>query len=132
MSETIRLSEVQLALMRVLWRQGEATIAQVCEAVSEERRLAYTSVATMLKRLEQRGVVTAHKVGREWVYRPCVSESVVRRSMVGELLSGLFAGDASALMSHLVEQETIAEEDLDKIRQLLATPESNGEDSDDE
>ncbi len=120
--EPIALSALQLSLMRALWTAGQATAAEVVQALREERGLAHTTVATLLTRLEKRGVVAAERDGRQIVYRPQVTESQVRQSMVSGLLANLFEGRASDLLSHLIKRDEIAPEDLARIRQLLDTP----------
>ena len=116
--DDISLSDLQLAVMRVLWTRGEASTAEVVDAIGD-RGLAHTTVATILTRLEKRDLVDAHKDGRQLVYRARVSESQVRRSMVAGLVHSLFGGDANALMSHLVDQDAVAPDELDKLRQLV-------------
>jgi predicted transcriptional regulator len=113
------LSDLQLDLMRVLWARGEASTADVAEALSNSRRLAHTTVATLLSRLEKRGVVSARRDGRQWIYRAQVAEGAVRRSMVSGLLGSLFGGDAKALLVHLLREEDIAPGDLETVRRLL-------------
>lgn len=114
------LSDLQLELMRVLWARGEASTADVAEVLANSRGLAHTTIATLLTRLEKRGIVAARRDGRQLVYRALVEEGAVRRSMVAGLLDSLFGGDARALVAHLVREEEIAPGDLDKVRQLLA------------
>ena len=120
--EPIALSALQLSLMRALWGSGQATAADVVQALREERGLAHTTVATLLTRLEKRGVVAAEREGRQIVYRPLVSESQVRQSMVSGLLTNLFEGRASDLLSHLIKRDEIGPEDLARIRRLLDAP----------
>jgi BlaI family penicillinase repressor len=121
------LGELQHAIMQVLWARDEATVAEVHGALREERGLAPTTIATMLRKMEDKGVV-AHRVeGRQFVYRPVVSESEVRSSMVGELLDRLFAGDPAALVSHLVTDHTIDDAEIERLRGLLGVTE-NGKD----
>ena len=93
----IVLSDLQLDLMRVLWELGEASTAAVAEALAGRRELAYTTVATLLSRLEKRGLLSVRRDGRQLLYRPRVAEHEVRRSMVNGLLGSLFGGDAGAL-----------------------------------
>ena len=113
------LGELQHAIMTVLWDRGEATTSDVCEALREERGLAPTTIATMLRKMEDKGVV-AHRVdGRQFVYRPAVSEDQVRRSMVGELVGRLFGGDPKALVAHLVSENEIDASELDELRLRL-------------
>ncbi len=114
------LSDLQLDLMRVLWARGEASTADVAEALAAQRGLAHTTVATVLSRLEKRGVVSARREARQLIYRAEVAESAVRRGKVAGLLGSLFGGDARALVAHLVKEDEIAAGDLEQIRQLLA------------
>lgn len=118
---SISLSDTQLSIMRALWRHGEADTQTVCDALAAERReLAYTTVATLLKRLEKRELVAHRKEGRKQVFRACVSEAEVRNSMVSEFVGGLFRGDTSALVSHLIRQHDVTREELDEIELLIA------------
>lgn len=113
------LGELQHAIMRVLWARDEATVAEVHEALYDERGLAPTTIATMLRKMENKGVV-AHRVeDRHFVYQTTVTEDAVRSSMVGDLLDRLFAGDPAALVSHLVADRDIDEEEIERLRTLL-------------
>ena len=101
----IALSELQIAVMRVLWQRDEASVADIAAVLADERGLKYTTVATLLTRLEKRGVVKPRREGRQLIYRARVSEPHVRRSMVADLIGSLFGGDARALVAHLVDAE---------------------------
>lgn len=120
MSDTHTLGDLQLAIMRVLWQRGEAPVADVHEALLAERGLALTTIATMLRKMEDKGVVTHRSEGRRYLYRPTVSEQQVRRSMVGELTDRLFRGDTAALVSHLLAEHRIDRDELSELRALLA------------
>jgi predicted transcriptional regulator len=113
------LSDLQLAVMRALWRRGEASAAEVQAALAPERDLAITTVSTLLTRLERRGVVSHRSEGRLFLYRATVSEPEVRRSMVGTLVDSLFAGDPAAVVSHLLDAHDVSPGDLDRIRDLI-------------
>lgn len=113
------LTELQLALMEVLWEKGEATVAQVHEALLEGRGLAMTTVATLLSRLEKRGIVVHRSEGRQYVYEPLVSRDVVCDSMVSALTDRLFSGDVTALMSHLLTASAISPGDLARVRRMI-------------
>src|SRR5215831_2831207 len=115
-----RLGDLQLAILRVLWARGEASVAEVHEALEPERGLAPTTIATMLVKLEKKGVVEHHTEGRRFIYRPRVSESSVRRSMVAELTSQLFRGDPTALVSHLLSEHEIDPGELAELRRQIA------------
>ena len=112
------LGELQHAIMAVLWERGEAATAEVHEAL-QGRGLAPTTIATMLRKMEDKGVVSHRSVGRQFLYRPAVSEDQVRRSMVGELVERLFAGDPKALVAHLVSEHEIDAEELRELRRRL-------------
>ena len=113
------LGELQHAIMQVLWTRDEATVAEVHEALFDERGLAPTTIATMLRKMEDKGVV-AHRVeDRHFVYQATVSEDAVRSTMVSELLDRLFAGDPAALVSHLVADHDIDEAEVERLRALL-------------
>jgi BlaI family transcriptional regulator, penicillinase repressor len=114
------LGDLQLAIMRVLWNCGQATVAEVHEALEPERGLALTTIATMLTKMEKKGVVDHHAEGRRFVYRPLVSESQVRRSMVADLTSQLFRGDVTALVSHLFSEHEIDGRELTQLRELIS------------
>jgi len=113
------LGDLQHAIMAVLWERGEATGAEVYEALREERGLAPTTIATMLRKMEDKGVVAHRAEGRQFVYRPTVSEDLVRRSMVGELVERLFGGDPKALVAHLVSEHEIERGELAELRGRL-------------
>lgn len=119
-TDDIALSELQLDLMRVLWARREASVAEVAEALADSRGLAHTTVATLLTRLAARGAVEARRDGRQLMYRACVSEPQVRRTMVGSLIDRLFSGDPKALLAHLVSENDVASSDLAKVQALLA------------
>lgn len=119
MTDTHVLGDLQLAIMRELWRRGEAPVADVHEALLDERGLALTTIATMLKKMEEKGVVTHRSEGRRYLYRPTVSEEQVRRTMVGELTDRLFLGDTAALVSHLLAEHEIDADELDRLRERI-------------
>jgi len=115
-----QLADLQYAIMRVLWRDGEASVARVHEVLGSDKERALTTIATMLAKMERKGVVTHRSVGRQFLYRAKVSEEDVRRSMVGELTRRLFRGDAAALVSHLLEEEEIDPNELERLKALIA------------
>ena len=118
------LGELQHAIMRVLWARDEATVAKVHEALFDERGLAPTTIATMLRKMEDKGVV-AHRVeDRHFVYQATVSEDAVKSTMVSELLDRLFAGDPAALVSHLVADHDIDGGEVEQLRTLLENAET--------
>ncbi len=120
------LGDLQHAIMTVLWERGEATTAAVHEALHTERGLALTTIATMLKKMEDKGVVAHRTDGRQFVYRPIVTEDEVRLSMVGELVERLFDGDAKALVAHLVSEHEIEATELAALRRRVSGGQKRG------
>jgi predicted transcriptional regulator len=109
---TYRLGDLQLQIMKVLWETGPATVAEVQERLEEEP-LAYTTVATMLRKMEDRRLVAHRQEGRRFVYEPLASEEDVTRSMAGDLVDRLFAGnlaDAEVSRGELARLEQLIEE----------------------
>ncbi len=119
MSISIQLGDLQLAIMRVLWARGEATVAEVHRTLEAERGLALTTIATMLSKMEKKGVVHHRTEGRQFVYVPTVSQDEVRSSMVAEFTERLFEGDAAALVNHLLTGKQIDDAELIEITRLI-------------
>lgn len=125
MTPPLELSELQFAVMRVLWQRKKAAVAEVHEAL-EPRGLALTTVATVLTRLEKARLVAHRTSGRHYMYRPLVSEEEVRRSMVSVLADRLFEGDVAAFVSHLVSARDIEPGDLAQVKRLIEEKERKG------
>jgi predicted transcriptional regulator len=123
MESTVQLGELQLAIMQVLWQRGEATAADVHAALAE-RGLALTTIATMLTKMEHKGVVGHRAEGRRYIYTPRVSQDQVKRSMVGELKERLFRGDVTALVSHLLDEHQVSATELGRLKALIAAHET--------
>lgn len=125
MARTHHLGELQLAIMRVLWQRGEATVSEVHQGLERPWQRAPTTIATMLSKMEKKGVVEHRVEGRQFVYRATVSESEVRRSMVSDLTRRLFEGDPAALVSHLIGEQGIDATELAALRELLDAREAD-------
>ena len=124
--EDRRLTSLQLAVFRVLWKRGEASVAQVHAALVEDRGLAATTVATLLKRLEARGILEHRSEGRQFIYRALVDAEEVGRTMTSELVEDVYAGDVTGMFAHLLDAKGVSPEDLAKIRRLIAEAEERG------
>lgn len=116
MSKCHRLGDLQLAIMHVLWSAGEATSSQVHATLLEEHGLAPTTIATMLKKMEAKGLLEHRREGRIFVYHPTVAEEHVRQTMVRELVARLFLGDTAALVKHLQSNGDIDSAELAALR----------------
>jgi predicted transcriptional regulator len=127
MPDAPHLTDLQSAIMRVLWDRGEATVAEIHAALQPERGLALTTIATMLSRLEKRRIVKHRTQSRQYVYYPKVSERDVRRSMVADLTERLFDGDVAELVSHLLSAREMSPGDLERVKDLIASHEARPE-----
>ena len=113
-----RLTALQLAVMQVLWSRDEASVTDV-QRLMTGRRLALTTVATMLVRLEQRGLVSHRAEGRQYIYRSRVSPAEVRETVTRELLHNLFDGDVGAFVSQLLDARKLTREEVADLQRLV-------------
>jgi BlaI family transcriptional regulator, penicillinase repressor len=118
------LTELQLAILQVIWERGEATTQDIHARLHEDRGLALTTVATLLSRLEKRGILEHRKAGRQYLYRALVTRPEVRRSKIRELTETLFEGDAIALISHLVRSGETEQGELERVKAMIARAEA--------
>jgi BlaI family penicillinase repressor len=117
--DNVSLSDLQIAVIRTLWNKPDSSILEVVEALRPKRSLAHTTVATILARLEKRGLVGISKNGRHHNFHALVSEAQIQRSMVADLLSSLFMGNANNLLKHLVREDEISATDIEQIQDLF-------------
>ncbi len=115
-----RLGELQLRIMKVLWARGEATVAEVHKALGPESDLAYTTVATMLRKMETRRLVTHRLEARSFVYRAAVAEEAVSQGMADHLLDRLFEGSLADMVQHLLSTHEVSRAELSKLEKLIA------------
>jgi len=113
----LTLGDRELEVMGVLWDLGSGTVAQVREALPAD--LAYTTVLTILRNLEEKGYITREEEGRAHRYFPHVAQNAARRSLVARVVDQLFNGSAADLVAHLVEDEVLSARDLQRLQRLL-------------
>jgi len=116
----VKLAELQLAIVQVLWDREEATVAEVRAALEPKRSLAHTTIATMLSKMELQGYVTHRNEGRVNVYRPRLKRDAVSRTMVSDLADRLFHGDLTQMVAHLLADADVTAEELSQLKQLIA------------
>jgi predicted transcriptional regulator len=114
-----RLTDLELELMQVLWDRGEATVKDVASALPKERPLAYTSVATILKVLENKKYVASRKTDRAHTYSPLFTREEYQTNSVTDLLGRVFRSGPSRLVLHLLQDGQFSAEELENIRSLL-------------
>jgi BlaI family penicillinase repressor len=113
------LTPQELELMKIVWQKGQATVRDVYETLLEHRKIAYTTVMTMMRVLEKKGYVKTLRVNRAFVYRPARPERQVLRSMVREFVDRVFNGSAQPLLVHLVEDRRLSSKELDELERLI-------------
>ena len=119
MTSSPDLSDLQLAIIRVLWDKGEASAAEVQLAMKRSRPLAITTVSTLLARLEKKGIVSHRSAGRTFVYRARVSELDMRRKAISGVIRNLFRGNPSEVVGQILSERDVSEEDLERMRRMI-------------
>lgn len=116
----IKLDELQLAVMQVLWEKGEASVAEIQEALNNSRDLAITTIGTVLSRLEdKKKAVTHYTKGRKYVYKPTITEQETKSSMVSNLVKQLFKGRSVSLVNHLLEADELDQKELEQLKKII-------------
>ena len=122
-----KLTDLQLDIMSVLWKRGEASVGDVRDALKPGRDLAHTTVSTMLSRLEKKGLLQHRVDGRQFLYAPAVEAARVQRSVMSDpsdVMDRLFGGDVTDAVSHLLAASDVNAEDLAKVRKLIERKEA--------
>jgi len=119
------LTEAELRLMHVLWDRGPATVGEVCEYLPRRFDLAYNTVLTTLRILEQKGYLKRTKRGRAHVYAPAVDQHSARRSALKHMITRFFDGSPELLMQNLLEDSSLDPDELMRLRQLLEAQDEN-------
>lgn len=115
----MKLTRLELEIMQYVWRLGEAAVREIQEAIPESKRPAYTTVQTILTRLEEKGAVRrTRKIGNAVLYEPAIEQKKMYQRLVDELLD-LFGGSPEPLVSHLVESGKLTLEDLKHAEEQL-------------
>ena len=113
------LTEVELEFMTVVWETGGGTVREILAELNKRQERAYTSVATVLKIMEQKGFLTSERADRSLLYRPAVPKADYQKTTLKNLSSKLFNGAPAALVARLVDDEDVTDEMLVEMRALL-------------
>lgn len=114
-----RLGDLQLRILQVLWERREASVANVHADLKPERDLAYTTVATMLRKMEARELVAHREEGRTFLYRALVAAEEVNRSVGAHFVERLFEGSLADAVSHLLTSRAVSRAELDQLEKLI-------------
>jgi BlaI family transcriptional regulator, penicillinase repressor len=113
------LTEQELEIMKIIWRTGDVTVRQVYEEILKERKIAYTTVMTMMGILEEKKFLKKTRAEKAHVYHPAQPKALVMSKMVKEFVQRVFNGSAKPLLVHLVENEQVTEQELAEIAEIL-------------
>ncbi len=113
------LTEFELEIMHVIWELGSCTVRQVYEVLLERKKIAYTTVMTMMNILENKGHLSKRKDGRAFVYQPVETKSAVISGLVEDFVSRVFQGSAQPLVLRLVKDRKLSEDDLEEISRMI-------------
>jgi len=115
-----RLGDLQLKIMKALWDSPDSTVSHVHQTVSPDAALAHSTIATMLRKMEARGLVKHRLLDRKFLYRALVKEDEVACKMSEHFIEGLFEGSLADMVSHLLKTHEISREELDRLEKLIA------------
>jgi predicted transcriptional regulator len=118
-AESYRLGVLQLRIMKVLWHDGASSVAAVHQRL-DGQPLAYTTVATMLRKMEERGLLRHRARGRRFIYEPAVTAEEVTRSMTHDFVDRLFEGSLASTFSHLLTLREVSHDELAALESLIA------------
>jgi BlaI family penicillinase repressor len=112
------MSPAETEVLRLVWQSQEATVQQVCDALPANRSVTYVTVATLLRRLEEKGYLKHHVRGKAFVYAPAAKKEAVITRTISDLVERLFGGNPVPLMQHLAQHSGITDEDIERLREL--------------
>jgi predicted transcriptional regulator len=112
------LTEQELEIMKVVWEHDTVTVREVYETLLKKRKVAYTTVMTMMKILEQKKYLKKDQADRAYIYRPAQPRHKVIGAMVRDFVNRVFNGSAEPLLVHLVEEHDLSRKDLEEIARL--------------
>lgn len=124
-----RLGKLELQVMKIIWDSGKVTVRDVWEKLYPEKRLAYTTVATVMRKLEEKRFVKHNERDRAYVYYPVIDQDELSQGRLRELIEGFFDGSAAELIMTLIRTEQLTEKDVSQIQRMIL--EYKGENSDD-
>ena len=122
-----RLGRLETQIMNVVWRRGSATVHDVKAALGRGKKPAYSTVLTMMRKLEGKGYLEHEVEARKFVYRTTIDRQDVRRSVLGELVERLFDGSPSLLVTSLLQQDSLSDGEMSEIKRLIRMREKNRE-----
>ncbi|MFT4939716.1 MAG: BlaI family penicillinase repressor [Paraglaciecola sp.] len=118
-SKSTQLTDGEQIIMEVLWENGEATVRDITNALSKEKKTAYTTVQTLCKILAEKGYADFRKEGKAFIYVPKITQKEARQSAFTTMLNKFFGGSPEVLAQHLVQETDIELEDLEALQRKI-------------
>ena len=115
-----RLGKLELQVMKLIWGKGVATVRGIWEELYPKKGLAYTTVATVMRKLEDKEFLKHRERDRTYIYTPVVDQDAFSREILRDLVDGLFDGSATKLVTILIQSEKLDEKDLDDIQRIAS------------
>lgn len=123
--DSIILTRQELQIMKVVWSKGAATVKEVCDAMSQTKVTAYTTILTLMGILEEKGALVHTRSGRAYVYKPLLSRQQATRNQVHDVLTRFFDGNPEKMIENVLENEVKETEQLGTVRSLLESRREN-------
>jgi predicted transcriptional regulator len=114
------LTEAELRLMKILWQRGESAVGDLVSAMPEGSSLAYNSVLTTIRILEQKGYVQHRQEGRAYIYSPCVAEYEASRTEIRHMMQRFFGNSRERLLLSLLGDDDVSPEELKRLKEAIA------------
>src|SRR5271163_2255522 len=118
--KSITLTEAELRLMKILWQRGESAVGELVAAMPDGAALAYNSVLTTIRILEQKGYVRHRQEGRAFIYRACVGEHEASKTEVRHMMQRFFGNSREKLLLSLLGDEEVTTEELRRLKEAIA------------
>ena len=123
--DSIILTRQELQIMKVVWERGAATVKEVCDAMSQRKATAYTTILTLMGILEEKGALIHSRSGRAYVYKPLLSRQQATRNQIHDVLTRFFDGSPEKMIASVLENEIREPEQLGNVRNLLESRREN-------
>ncbi len=113
------VGESEMEILHIVWNKGESSVKEVQEEILAYRKVAYTTVMTIMKNLADKGLLTYRQEGTSYIYRPAKPESEVKHGLLKQMLHKVFKGSPAEMVQSLVEHETLSDEERREIEEAI-------------
>jgi predicted transcriptional regulator len=119
MAKSPRIGDVEMEILQIVWSHGEATVQDVLNEILRKRRVAYTSVMTMMRNLSDKGLLKHRSEGRSYVYSAAVNPRTIKRRLLRDTVDKVFGGSSVELIQNLVETEKLSDEEVRELKRII-------------